>query len=169
MGPRTFQIAAIIGAVALVTMAGLTFIATAGGSEGPSSEFFRHIHKLGHHLHGGGDHHDQMARMIEQLELTPEQYQRLENVHEIIGTDGSEEPGAMAELHDKLMAQVEQGQVENAEIRRLIDGHVEQIRERAYAVTDELIALVNGLDATQREKLLAHLRGAHQRGHGNGI
>ena len=74
----------------------------------------------------------------------------------------------MAELHEQLVAQFERGNLETDELRGLIDVHVEQIRERAYAVTDELVALVNTLDATQREILSKHLQALHEGHHGHG-
>ena len=140
MTRRTLQIAAIIAAVALVGTVSLTVIATGGGSGPQGGGFLSHLHQFGRHLHGGTQHHDQMARLI-------------------VGSFGSEGHGSMAELHDQLVSQFEHGYIETAEIRQVIDGHVEQIREVAYVVTDELVALVNGLDAKQRETLLAHLRG----------
>ena len=165
MAKGTFQIVAIIAAVALVGTVSLTVIATGGDSESKGEGgFLRQLHALGHNLHGGGHHQDHMAEVIEQLELTPEQLQRLEKVHEIIGSYGSDGHGSMAELHEKLVAQFGQGHVEADEIRLVIDGHVDEMREMAYAVTDELVALVNGLDATQREILLTHLQG-NQEGH----
>ena len=166
MAKGTFQIVAIIAAVALAGAVGMTVIATDGDSGSADREggFLRQLHQLGHHLHGGGHHQDHMAEVIEQLELTPEQLQRLEKIHEIIGRYGSEGHGSMAELHEKLVAQFEQGHVETDEIRLVVDGHVDEMREMAYAVTDELIALVNGLDATQREIMLSHLQG-NQEGH----
>jgi len=164
MAKRMFPIVAVIAAVALVGTVSLTVIATGDDSADREGGFLRQLHQLGHYVHGGAHHQNHMAGLIEQLELTPDQLQRLEKVHEIIGTYGSEGPGSMAELHDKLVAQFEQGQVETDEIRLVIDGHVEQIRDVAYAVTDELIALVNELDATQREIMLEHLQG-NQEGH----
>jgi Spy/CpxP family protein refolding chaperone len=169
MAKGTIQIGAIIAAVALVGTIGLTVMATGGESGGRPGDFLSHLHKLGHYLHGGEDHHGQMSGLIEQLELTPNQLQRLERIHEILGAHGSEDPGTMAELHDQLVEQFEQGHVETDEIRRVIDGHVEQIRDVAYSVTDELIALVNELDTRQREIVLAHLQGNHggHTGHGH--
>ena len=167
MTRRNFQIAAIIAAVALVGTVSLTVIATGGGSGAQGGGFLSHLHQLGRHLHDGGQHHDRMARLIEQLELTPAQLQRLEKIHEIVGSFGSEGHGSMAELHDQLVAQFEHGYIETGEIRQVIDGHVEQIRDVAYVVTDELVALVNGLDARQRETLLAHLQGNHEGHPGN--
>jgi hypothetical protein len=41
----------------------------------------------------------------------------------------------------------------------MIDLHLEEIRDAAYSATDDLLALVNSLDAGQREIVLAHLQG----------
>ncbi len=125
MASRTFQIVAIVAAVAFVGTVSLTVMATGDGSEGqaPGDGFLSHLHKLGQRLHGDGHHQNPMA-----------------------------------DLHNQLVTQFERGYIEPREIRGFIDGHVEQIRGMAYAVTDELIELINGLDEKQREILLAHLR-----------
>ena len=168
MAKRMFLVVAIIAVAALAGAAGLTVMATGDGAEGQEGDFMDHLHKLGRHLHGEDHHMDQMTRLIEQLELTPDQMQRLEKLHEIIGSYGSEKSGSMAELHDRLVTQFEQGRLETDEIRGVIDGHVEQIREMAYAGTDELIALVNGLDSRQREIVLTHLQGNQKEHHSDG-
>ena len=62
----------------------------------------------------------------------------------------------MMELHEELVTQFERGEVRTAEIRRVIDGHITEPAV-ASALTDELVALVNGLDDTQRGILLEHL------------
>ena len=117
-------------------------------------------------MHHGGHHQGPMAQVIERLELTPDQVQRLEKIQEIIGAYGSEGHAPMGQLHDRLVPLVEQGYVEPDEVRQIIDGHLEQISGMAYAVADELVALVNELDATQRETLLEHLKGSDHEGHG---
>lgn len=158
MAKTRFQIVAILAALAVVGMVGLTGTAAGGGSGDEEGGFMRHLHEMAHHLHHGEDHHRHMARVIEQLELTPDQLRHLENVHEVVGSYGSEGHASMAELHEQLVARVEEGELDTYEIRSIVDGHIEQIRAMAYAVTDEVVALINGLDATQRETLLAHLR-----------
>ena len=170
MASRTFQIVAIVAAVAFMGTVGLTVMAMEDGSEGQEQGggFLSHLHKLGQRLHGDGHHQNPMAQMIEQLELTPDQLQRLEKVHEIIGSYGSGGHGSMADLHNQLVTQFERGYIESGEIRGFIDEHVEQIRGMAYAVTDELIELINGLDEKQRGILLAHLQGAKSGDHGHG-
>jgi Spy/CpxP family protein refolding chaperone len=111
---------------------------------------------------------DQMAQLIEELELTPDQQQRLEKLHEIFGAYHSQGSGSMFMLHNELVEQFRRGGLETDEIRRTIDEHVEQIREMAYAGTDELVALVNGLDARQREIVLTHLQGSQEEHHSHG-
>ena len=165
MAKSTSQIVGIIAAVALAGTASVAVMATGSGSGSPEGDFLRQLHSLASRLHGGGHHDDHMAGLIDQLELTPAQLQRFEKIHEIIGASGCEDPGSMAELHDQLVEQFEQGHVGTEEIRRTIDGHVEQIRHTAYAATDELIALVNELDANQREILLTHLQGNQEKHH----
>ena len=73
--------------------------------------------------------------------------------------------GSMVELHNQLVEQFEQGDIEAEPIRQMIDQHLEEIRTMAYSATDDLTALVNSLDAEQREIVLAHLQGDHA-GHG---
>ncbi len=165
MARKTFQIAAIITAVTLVGT--LTVTATGGDSDSGKEEggFLHHLHQMvGQHLHRGSHHQDHMAQFIEQLELTPDQQQRLERIHQSIGNLGNEGHTSMAEVHDQLVSQVEQGYLDIDEVRRLIDEHLEQMRSVAYAVTDELVPLVNELDASQRETLLTHLQG-NEKGH----
>jgi Spy/CpxP family protein refolding chaperone len=155
MARRTLQIGALLAALALAGIVGLTV--TAGDGGGAGGGFLRHLHEMAHHMHQGG-HHNHMAEVVERLELTPDQLKHLENVHEIVGSFGDDGHASMADLHRQLVAQVERGGLDTAEVRGIVDGHVEQIRAMAYAVADEVIALVNGLDATQRETLLEHLR-----------
>lgn len=164
MFTRTFQIVAIIGVLAVGT-ATLAYMG-AGQGEGDGG-FFHHLHKLGSHLHGGG-HHDHMAELVDQLELTPDQMQRFEKIHEIMASHGSGNRDAMVQLHDSLVEQFESGQIGTAEIRRTIDAHVEEMRAIAYAVTDELVGLINELDGRQRGIVLEHLEGAKARGRGHG-
>ena len=169
MTNKMSQILAILGAVALVSTVSLTVLARgAGDSSSQEGGFMQKIHELGSFLHGSAHQHDPMADLIEQLELTPDQLERLEKIHEIIGTYGHQGHGSMAELHGKLVEQFEAGHVGTDEIRQLIDEHVEQIRGMAYAVTDELIGLVNELDATQREIMLEHLQGNDGGHHSHG-
>jgi hypothetical protein len=67
----------------------------------------------------------------------------------------------MAEIHHQMITRVAQGELDADGVRALIDGHLEEMRSVAYAVTDELVALIDGLDSGQREILLQHLQGNH--------
>lgn len=164
MAKRTFQVVAILAALAVVGLVTLTVTAKGGGGE-EGGGLVRHLHDMAHHLHQGDHHHQHMARLIEQLNLTPDQLQHLEKVHEIVGSFGSDGHASMAELHEQLVARVEEGDLDAYEIRAIVDGHIEQIRTIAHAVTDEVVALVNGLDAAQRETLLTHLQETVEAGH----
>lgn len=165
MAKKTLQIVAILAAVALAGLVGFSVAAAGGGSGDEDGGFLQHLHAMGHHLHHG-DHHDFMAQLIEQLELTPDQQQHLDKAHGILEAFGSDGHASLIELHEQLVGQVEQGDLETDAVRAIVDEHLEQIRSMAYGVTDELIALVNGLDATQRESLLAHLREHGEDHHG---
>ena len=157
MTGKTLQIGSVIAAVAFAGTVTGAVIASGNSSAGEGG-FFGHLHMLGQHLHGGGGQHDHLAQMVERLDLTPDQLQRLEKVHEMAGAYAGH--GSMSELHNLLMTQFERGQFGSAETRRAIDGHIEEMRVSAYAVVDELVALVGELDATERETLLRHLREA---------
>jgi hypothetical protein len=166
MARLKFPIAALAAGL-LLGMAGLTFLAM-GGDLGGAPCLARYLHAAEAKLHGthGGDHHGEdgghheaMAQLIEQLELTSEQHRHLERIHELMeaahhGAGG----GSLAELHDKLVAQCADGEVETADLRPVVDEHVEQVRGVLYSITDEFVALVQGLDARQRQILREHLR-----------
>jgi hypothetical protein len=97
-----------------------------------------------------------MHALIEALELTPAQRRHLERIHEILESGGA--PGDMAELHRSLVGQLAADELDGAAIRRVVDEHVERMRRTIDAVTDEIVALVDGLDERQREMLREHLR-----------
>jgi Spy/CpxP family protein refolding chaperone len=162
-------VAAAVAVVILIGTVGLSVLAGVGGSGDPQSGLLSRVYHAGMRLHGGGHHescqdeHDgpcgEMARLIEQLDLTPDQHRHVERIHEIMKAHHGSGSGSMVELHEKLVAQLGRGEeVDRAEIRRVVDEHVAQIRSMAYAVTDELVALANSLDTRQREILQEHLR-----------
>jgi len=168
MEKKTLQIIALAAGVALTATAGIAVLATGGDSNGKDGgSFLSRLH--GHHLHGGGGHHhDAMHAVIEELSLKPDQVAHLDKIHEVMGGFHAKGPGAMVELHNELVAQFQQGGLDNNSMRLVVDDHVEQIREMGYAVTDELVALVNSLDATQRDTLHRHLQEAQAQHHPQG-
>ncbi len=150
MRDRTFQTIANIAAVALIGTVTVAVVAS-GGAGAQDSGFLGHLHSLvEQHLHGGGGQRDPMAQLVETLNLTPDQVQRFERVQEVVGAYPTRAHEPMVALHEVLAAQFGGGQFDIAEIRRAVDGHIEEMRVLAYAVTDELVALVNELDDTQR-------------------
>jgi Spy/CpxP family protein refolding chaperone len=156
MAGKTLQIAAIIAAV---TVAGTVTVAVvaSGDSAGQEGGFLGHLHSLvGQHLHGGGGQHDPAAQLVERLNLTPDQLGRFERVQEIVESSGVGGHESMMELHEELVTQLSRGQVGSSEIRQVIDRHIKD-PAMASALTDELVALVNELDDTQRGILLEHL------------
>jgi len=106
-----------------------------------------------------------MDGLVSQLDLSQEQTERLEAIHRTLESHGGKAEGSIAGLHDQLVEQFEQGHIESDAVRRMIDQHLAEIRSVAYSVTDDLLALVNSLDARQREIVLAHLQAGHA-GHG---
>ena len=133
-----------LGAVLLLGMTGLTFLVMGGHGE-------------------RGGHHEAMGQLIEQLELTPDQHRHLERIHEMMeAVHHGSGAGSMAELHEKLVAQCVDGEVETSDLRPVVDEHVEAVRGMLYSITDEFVALIKGLDPKQRQMLMEHL-GGHAR------
>ena len=179
---RTFQALAIVLAVSLVAFAGFATGAANGSASGDSggesgntgTSFFERLHSIGRQLHQHGGVHGHhgggegffrhVGELVKQLDLSPEQTERLEAIHRTLESRGVTPDGSMAELHDQLVEQFQQGYIEADAVERMIDQQLAEIRTIAYSVTDDLLALVNSLDAGQREIVLAHLQGDH-RGH----
>ena len=176
MSTKLLAITSIVAGVVLAGAAGVTVMGSAGDG-GDEQGFLSHIHQMARGIHGGGHghgggHFGQMAELVDQLELTEDQARHFENIHSIVGSYGKSGHDSMNVLHTSLMEQFEQGYVDNAEIRKTIDEHVDQLRSMAYDATDELVALVNGLDERQRGIVLEHIeaakRGGAGREHGHG-
>ncbi len=178
MAKITLQASAIVLAVSLVAFVSFTAGATAGatgesaaGDSGESGKsFLQHLHSIGSQIHGnawshghrgGGGFRHHMDELVNQLDLSQEQTERLQAIHRTFESHGGKVDGSMAGLHDQLVEQFEQGHIEADAVRQMIDEQLAEIRSVAYSVTDELLALVNSLDAGQRELVLAHLQGDH--------
>ncbi len=168
MAKRTFQALAVVLAVSLVAFVSFTAGASgnsAGGGSGESDRsLLERLHSIGLQMHGGHGHHGggfwyHANELVNQLDLSPEQTERLEAIHRTFESFGGMAHGSMAEIHDQLVEQFEQGYIETDAVRQTIDEHLAEIRTVAYSVTDDLLALVNGLDAGQREIVLTHLQG----------
>ncbi len=180
---RTAQALSLMVVIAFVAMAAFSVVAASNENEGSGDDdqgvVMRQLHAFGEKLHGlhggvhganhhgrshGGGHHgaemghhmSHIVQLVEQLNLTEAQYAHFERVHEILG-EGHE---SMAELHQQLMAELEDGYVETGSVRQIIDQRVEGMRTMAYGLSDELISLIDGLDAEQRETLMAHIEEA---------
>jgi hypothetical protein len=135
-----------LAAVLLLGLVGLTLVIMGGHGE-----------VAGHHGESGGPP-EAMARLIERLELTPEQHRHVERIHGLMeATHHGSGPGSMAHLHERLVAQCSDGEVRTSDLRPVVDEHVEQVRRVLYSITDEFVALVGGLDARQRRTLIEHL------------
>ena len=156
-----------IVAVLLLGLAGLTFM-TVGGDANGESYLTRYVHAAASKIHGGhysghysmGTPHDDMAKLVETLQLTPEQHRHMERIHELMEAQHhGDGPGSMADLHEKLLAQCADGEVETTDLHAVIDAHLEQVRGNLYAITDEVAGLVKELDPKQRQALQDFLRG----------
>ena len=156
MAGKTLQIVAITAAVAVAGTVTVAVMAS-GNFGGQDGSFIGHLHLLvEQQRHGRGGHDDTMAQIIEHLNLTPDQLQRVEKVQELVGSYSNGGHAAMLELHEELVTQFERGEVSTTEIRRVIDEHIKEPAV-ASALTDELVGLVKSLDDTQRGILLEHL------------
>ena len=166
MARRTFQVVAVIAAVALAGTVTVAVIAS-GGSESRAGGLPGRLHALAQHLHGGGGQADPMAAMIERLHLTAEQIQRFEKIAEIVEAHGGAGHESMMDLHAGLITQLGRDAIGAAEIRPIVD---DLIATPAVAadLTNELVALAAGLDDTQRGILLAHLQDTPSGDHPHG-
>ncbi|MCP4895703.1 MAG: Spy/CpxP family protein refolding chaperone [bacterium] len=155
----------IVGSIVLTfCLVGLAGYVTAG----PGGKLFAHG---GGHFGGAAGMHCMMKDFIEELDLTETQHQYLENAHTVVQEQlhaAMSDHGAHA---DAILAQLESGDINSAEVRLAIDEHIEAARGIAYSVSDELVAFVNSLDDEQRAKLTEHLKKAHENAkehHGSG-
>ena len=156
----TKLIAASVAVVALIGTVGLSVVANNDGSvAGAGSGIIHRLHMAGQKLHGTHhDGHQGMAGVMQKLSLTPDQERRMAQVHETMRAAGGKHGETMSALHDQIVAQFERGRIDSGEIRATIDAKLEEFREMAYAVTDELIAFGESLDADQRRILLDHFK-----------
>lgn len=168
MEKRIFALVSIVATVALVTAAGLGLAVGGDGAIGQGSGLLHRLHGLGNHLHGGGHHGDPMGQLIEELKLTPAQQQQVEKIQQLMSAHHGRGAEPMAALHEQFVEQLREGDLDADRVKQSIDAQIDRMRETAYSLTDELVELVNGLDAEQRETLLNHFRQAERSGHGHG-
>ncbi|MCP4902660.1 MAG: Spy/CpxP family protein refolding chaperone [bacterium] len=158
---RLIIVGSIVLTIALVGMVGYV-------TAGPGGKLFTHG---GGHFGGGAGMHCVMSGLIEELDLSESQHQYLENAHKVVEERVHAAMGDHGAHAEAILAQLESGDVNSAEVRQAIDEHIEAAREIAYSVSDELVAFVNSLDEEQRAKLTEHLKKAHEHAkehHGSG-
>lgn len=155
----------------VVAMAVIGLTVTAGGSlpqallaKLPGHGGLAHgPHGGGHHGQGGHgaftDHmHQAIGQLIDELALDEHQQARIETLHETMAghVDG------VTHVHDAHLAnmieQLEAGNLLTPQVRSMVDHHIEELRQVAYQVGEQVTGLVDSLDASQRDRLLAHLR-----------
>lgn len=132
-------------------------------AHGPGGGFFKHF------SHGGPV---QMLSFVRQLDLREDQLQYLDNLHQIAAGVHDRRADHHGEHAAHVAAKLTAGErFEAADARALVDGHIEQARATAYAVTDELVAFLNSLDEEQRALLAKHLDAHAEKGgpHGHGL
>lgn len=164
MASKNLRTLSFIGVTVLVAAAGLTALA-GGAGHGPfAGHGFFNGHSAGHGGmagHGPFAMHCQMMKLIDDLDLTAEQKAHVETIHQTIATQLEARHQHHGEHAQALISRLGQGPLTPEEVRPVIDSHLEQFRATAYSISDELVALVNSLDDTQRATLLAHLQEVH--------
>jgi len=178
MTTKSLRTLVLAGAAALVLMTGLTALAAGDGHGSLADHFAAHFsghaggHAGGHAAAPGCEHspmggagpfamHFQMMKLVDDLDLTAEQKTHLEAVHQILAGQWEARGEHHSEMAQTLASRLDQGPLTPEEVRPMIDEHLEQFRGAAYAISDEVIALVNSLDEPQRATLRAHLQAMH--------
>lgn len=124
-------------------------LALAGGAHGPLGLF-----ALGEHAHQA------IGALIQRLDLNDDQEKHIEAIHHIMAERLHAAPEAHRSHVKIFLGRVESGYIDPMEARQTVDAHINQMRHNAYRVTDEMVALINSLDSTQREILVEHLQEA---------
>lgn len=110
---------------------------------------------------------DQAAQRIDalssELELDEAQRARLENVAALVRERHEAFAAERPEHVERVLAAIESGEVDEAEVHRNIDEKVDQVRATLHGVADELIALVESMDDDQRARASARLRQVQER------
>ncbi len=133
--------------VALAALAGLAVAGCRGGEEAaPPSPADRRIEALS-----------------QELELDDEQRLHLENTRDLVHERRDEMRAEREARFAELTESIEAGAVDRDRVHGLIDTKAEQLRATAHQVADELIALVESMDQSQRERLVERLEEMHDR------
>lgn len=107
--------------------------------------------------------HGHLEELLDQLDLRDDQQQHVDNIHALIERRHSGWADAHQEELAALRDSIATGQVDEARVQQKIDEHLQGVREAAYEISRELVALYNTLDQQQRDVLVAHLDAAQQR------
>ena len=111
----------------------------------------------GHHPGARGRAEREIQALVDDLELSPEQLQRVERVKALIH-EHHDRAGAEREAHvQKLRQAVAQGNIDANEVQHQMDEKLEEMRQLSHTLADELVPLVNSLNDEQRELVLAKL------------
>lgn len=153
---KGFRIA-ILTAVAVAIGLGSWVMVSGRGGHGWGEGRWGHGSGWGHGRFG---EHLAMLKFINQLDLSDEQQQHIEKMHEIMESHRSHIPEMRTQGLDWMLGALEEGEVDGGEVRQKLDAHVEQFRDIAYEVSDEFVALINSLDERQRGLLAEHLEEA---------
>ena len=158
MEQRNLTILLAAAALALVGAVSVGILVLGDEVKAQANGAMHKLHGQDHDGHGGHEEHaEAMKRIIEELDLSPEQLRHVERVGELLTAQHARGIEPIRKLHELLLEQLRLGHMDAAEIKRAVDEDLERMRQTAHDVTDELVALAKGLDATQREKLLRHL------------
>lgn len=101
--------------------------------------------------------------LSEDLELGVEQRERLQRVKGIALAHRDRMEAEREARFPELIEAIEAGDIDAAAVRGHIDEVLADARDTLYLVADELVALVNSMDADQRERLARKLEQMHER------
>jgi len=117
----------------------------------------------GHHPGARGRAEREVQALVDDLELSPEQLQRVEQVKALIH-EHHRQAGAEREAHFQTVRQaIAQGNVDASEVQQQLDAKLEEMGQLAHTIADVLVPLVNSLNDQQRELVLAKLDRLHNR------
>jgi len=151
---RVTRVGALAAGFVVVGLVGFGVGGFAGGAMG--------------HGFGGPGMHLALSGLIDDLDLTENQQQQMDSVHEQLRARFEAKGDGRQDHHAWLVDQIRKGSVDPVEVRQSIDQHLEEARALAYQVADELVPLLNSLDETQRTTLLSFVDEIHETMEGRG-
>jgi Spy/CpxP family protein refolding chaperone len=106
---------------------------------------------------------ERIQALSDDLDLGEEQRARLDRVKGIARAHKQRMETEREARFPELIEAIEAGDIDAAVVRGHIDEVLADARETLYQVADELVALVNSMDAEQRERLAREIETVHDR------